>query len=201
MVEKMTRRPLNLLTVLSLLLWAAVVAMWVRSYRVGDLWMHVTHVGNGFREWSLASSSGRFGWHATDWQYMGENAGRGWAADRFNGSLRQGLTPGTTRPWRLSPWETLGFHTSNTSEQHRPSDPVTDEHYRRRVTTRVVNVPYYAPALLTAVTPAWWVLSRRGVRRRRRLARGLCAHCGYDLRASPERCPECGTVAGKANPT
>jgi 4-amino-4-deoxy-L-arabinose transferase-like glycosyltransferase len=188
------RRLLDFLTVLSLLLCVAVAALWVRSYRVGDLLSHITHTGSGFRERSLVSTRGRFGWHYNDEQYVGENASRGWASDQY-GVGREGLSRGTMSPWRMSPWETLGFYASNTSDTHRPMDPRTREVYTRTAVRQILNVPYYLPALLTAALPAWWAMSWQRFRRRRRLALGLCPHCGYDLRASPGRCPECGTPA------
>lgn len=58
---------------------------------------------------------------------------------------------------------------------------------------RFVNIPYWCLATLAAVAP---LLATLGiVRRRRSVRRGFCATCGYDLRASPDRCPECGSVS------
>lgn len=54
--------------------------------------------------------------------------------------------------------------------------------------------PHWFIILVAAMLPAW--LLRRAILRRRWRSKGLCRQCGYDLRASPERCPECGLSRG-----
>lgn len=53
-------------------------------------------------------------------------------------------------------------------------------------------LPHWLPMLLLSGLPIWQLVRRS--RQRGRVARGLCVNCGYDLRASGERCPECGAV-------
>jgi hypothetical protein len=57
-----------------------------------------------------------------------------------------------------------------------------------------VAAPAWFIAMLAAILPVHWVCQWK--RKDRRVKAGLCRKCGYDLRATPERCPECGTGVG-----
>lgn len=65
-----------------------------------------------------------------------------------------------------------------------------------------IVVPYPVVAVLFAVLPTVWLIHRLGrslMCRRRRTTRH-CQNCGYDLRASTDYCPECGTpIPGEVN--
>jgi hypothetical protein len=57
-------------------------------------------------------------------------------------------------------------------------------------------LPYWLLATLTGLLPFSWLTLWR--RRLKRLGSGRCRACGYDLRATPDRCPECGATARTA---
>jgi hypothetical protein len=62
---------------------------------------------------------------------------------------------------------------------------------------RFINLPYWLAVVVLAILPsiAWRQHHRR--LQHERLERGICLVCGYDLRATPDRCPECGTIPPK----
>src|SRR4051812_48172970 len=64
---------------------------------------------------------------------------------------------------------------------------------RPGVTGYSFGVPYWFWLVATATLPSLWMIRRRRARRGR--AVGCCPTCGYDLRATPARCPECGRRA------
>jgi len=73
------------------------------------------------------------------------------------------------------------------------TDTASDGPYRSVFSN--THVPYWF-VLVMLSAPLWlWLTRARARRIRTRLVRlGLCPACGYDLRATPERCPEMFSV-------
>ena len=67
----------------------------------------------------------------------------------------------------------------------QPSGGGAIEVWRVQVRPWLLAIPFI-------ILPMIWAI--RFVAHRRRWREGLCQRCGYDLRASPARCPECGAV-------
>ena len=182
----MVRRLLNLLTALSLLLCVTVSVMWVRSYFRYDGLYLTKVVGPDERPerrfFHARSSLGSVSLCSTY-----QNCVR----DFMNPYDRKLMGAGWVRTVRVeSPpasiavgggW--LGFQSKFESDVHEAQTRYD----------RVVVLPYWLFATVLAITPVLWLRAWR--HRRRRLVQSLCPVCGYDLRATPERCPECGARA------
>ena len=108
--------------------------------------------------------------------------------------------------WQLSPVSianVAGFAYIHRAPESAPREFDQDTVFRRATrfsspsfrwtvtrSNRTVIVPHWFVFLCSAV-PAIIVLVRR-VRESRHRAAGRCPTCGYDCRATPVRCPECG---------
>jgi hypothetical protein len=175
----------------SLLLFMATAVLWIRGWRGGD-----TIVLNHLRTregkwvsgtWQLQTWGSGLELNHTEWELP-----RQWNADRpqMSSPLKFGWTargPSTmpavasNAPW----WERMGLiYRSGSSASY---------------TAWFVRSPFWLMLTLGATSPSI-MLFRHWQSRRRRARQGLCKRCGYDLRATPDRCPECGTVPYKTVP-
>ena len=186
------RRLFTFLSALSLLLCVAVCVLWVRSYRYVSYWdshEYWTDQGRAHRLESWAVSyRGKFCYaHSALWsedplalQLIAKNAGaHGKALDTVADPSWHSRRASTG--FLANTRAGFGFESLS---QSGAGD------LKMSGTRRATSIPYWAMAALTGLPAAMWFRAYRRARRRFRLS--LCESCGYDLRATPDRCPECG---------
>jgi hypothetical protein len=191
-------------TTISILLCFGSLALLVRSYFARDMITYIS-TNQPFRTYKIVS-------------------GRGGLAFQYRRTTRSATAPSFTSGWRMidSPIEfhdiedelvLPGWYFAGLQPPEYPYHPQDHNAYSSIYThagfqfafsdrsdsagsIRVCSATF--PILLT--TPLFALTSIALLRRRPRspqVSGSFCATCGYDLRATPDRCPECGTIAPK----
>jgi hypothetical protein len=165
MLRRLARHVFAICSAVSLVVFIAVCVLWVRSF-----WVPNYYPGGIWKPgaWSLLSHRGE----------VSLSFARGVSREENDASPN----------WRRN---YLLFETGEDGPRSA-SFPQA----RTLTRTRWVSTPHWVLALGFAIAATPWavgVLQRR--RERDRIAGSLCPQCGYDLRASPDRCPECGREA------
>ena len=167
----MRRILVRLAVVSSLLVFVAAAGVWVRSYRVADLY-----------GWGRPASRSRVGAVRGGLCYSRVTclAGPG-PGNRVDGTDGYHTLPAGDA--RLSPrnptFRLPGFSSSTTRTSFAES--VRGE------------VRCWWVCVLASLPPTAYLLNGGA----RATLPGRCRKCGYDLRATPERCPECGHEPGR----
>lgn len=202
----MSRRLLNLVHGASLLLCLTVGALWLRSelrypealeWRFNDPHDRESRqvmVVSGGGAVALASSYRSYrSWDENLWAWFSTHD-REWLGDRLRYNDQLGFAPNIKWTYTNYPeWKYFaGFAWARRQEYRRRVVNRAYNTVTRPVTSSlwVVAVPYWSLVLAAAALPAGRMLRTR--RRLRAARRGHCPRCGYDVSATPQRCPECG---------
>jgi hypothetical protein len=170
----------HIFTTASFLLCVLLIALWGRSTAGDDYtgFVHVNpdHSDDLYKLYSARGSIGLFVGHASAGSVPAFAAG--WY-------FETSLAPNTTRE---APPGVVGFRYGTNFQ--RSADGTTHSVSR-------IMVPYALFIALTAIPPTKRI--RNALRRTERQASGCCLSCGYDLRGSAIRCPECGELSRAGN--
>ena len=175
----------------SVILLALTISLWVRSYRAAE-WIERTtetprqmNIARNAVRFTSNSGGFRISVESSPWPlpqaphvapaidsgwYLNKESEEGDYASRYSGGAKD--------------WNSLGF------ALHKDSGPgIAPSSVQWQFQ---LVAPYWCLTSIFLILPALW-LSRR-YRRMMRVAQNLCPLCAYDLRATPNQCPECGAV-------
>lgn len=205
----MIRRLFTVASAISLLLCAVTAMFWVRSYWVGDAIGRSTLNAESLRYTCpmIVLAGGRITVSRTV-QHFDRESFALWAAElrESPSSIKPGLWHqhgGTVEYHFQTPWERFKLEINRVNDVDQPYQGwhwfwASGELHRQlrtagRYSETTMSIGfscgYVVVLCFIGGFPAMLSL-RRGIRERR--SPGLCRHCGYDLRASIGRCPECG---------
>jgi hypothetical protein len=207
----------RLATALSALLLLATLAAWGRGYAAREYLGAIRETTEGSRwvsrEWGVDWGGGDVGAcygparaDAADARAAGCPEGVRWGGryNHYPPSTVRGKYGGWAAGWaraghRAALWDQAGIMAGRAQgldwagSASGANVPRADRRYYWFV------VPAWMAAALFGLLPALRACAlARSRRTARRTRAGQCVCCGYDLRATPRRCPECGAAASDA---
>jgi hypothetical protein len=182
-MKRLCRWMFNGITAISLLLSVATAFLWYRGFHVGD---GCSWVAPG-RSYQLSIDSGKgniaFSFIRVDGgtEHLGSAPGFHYERSKPMSFYALG--------WPIDfNWQGLGFLIR--SFRSLLTSPAGNPWVLR---WSFIALPRWFVLMLLAIPPAAWLIRHRRIVQ----GSGLCQTCGYDLRATPDRCPECGTIPPK----